>query len=1091
MQIFVLFWIVNTFLYHVAKCQSNIKGIDIGYNCIHDSQCTTGNGGEYSKCNKDLNICICTINHLGEDKCLKDSNQFYGVCRRKTFYTETQVCTLECSPKGTRRLRKGHDWYGEILHPFASFKVDKTTSACYDPKRAFNTVPSGFEIKQSSLPGIGLGVFTTSYIEQDAVFGPYKGTFDTDDTDEDLDYAWTISPREDEGRKQLIYVDAIDIALSNWLRYVNTPINAEMENVAAVQYKGEMYYKTIKSIAPGTEMFVWYGESYARYLGLKPFKHPRYNHGEAGYAGGNCDYEDERKPCLHDKNTICAEQYCFCMRGSHYRAGMCYLEGTLGGRCNGFDGETCTRDKNAVCQRGLCVCKNNTLPVNGVCRQDETLGGRCAGSNGETCGIDNNAECVNGLCRCMYGTTVIDGVCVMDETYRGRCIGKDGEPCVKDPTAVCWNKVCKCIEFYSDVNGKCTRDGYFGGQCVEKTCLGKNVVCDKVTNTCTCKTHYQQKDGKCVKSKTICSSETIEKYDYHVRDTCLYVGLDTDEIVMVLGAFTSVWLYVLLLKNYAAASCIGGETGYECYSDVYNQGIDIGYSCTHDVQCTAGNGGEYSKCNKDLNICICTITHLGEDKCMPDSDKYFGVCRKPLRHIKPGFCTLECSPKGTTKWQATQDWYGFTYEPFAAFIHDKKTSVCYDPLRAVNSAPDEIEIKPSTIPNAGFGAFAKMFIEQDTVFAPYKGTFEPESDVAGQSGYSWKIDTRTGEGRANTIWIDAKDVTLSNWLRYVNTPTSAESENVFAFQYKGEMYYQAFKSIQPGTELLVWYGDSYGEFLEIERFNPPKYYSAQSGYAGGPCHEDEEGLSCFHDDHAVCADKTCFCMAGTHIRAGKCIPDETLGGVCSGLDGETCRYDINAECRGGVCVCRNNSSPANGACRQDESFGGRCRGKDGQTCMRDDNAECVHGLCRCKYGTTAIGKTCLKDETYGGRCSGADGDDCEQDSLAKCLNTRCVCKVNSTLINGKCTLDEKVGGRCRGGEGSQCMLEINGVCKDGLCSCKADSTYINGTCRSDGALEGICINGSCRGNNVKCDTITNICGCKSTHFINAGKCVKK
>jgi hypothetical protein len=68
-----------------------------------------------------------------------------------------------------------------------------------------------------------------------------------------------------------------------------------------------------------------------------------------------------------------------------------------------------------------------------------------------------------------------------------------------------------------------------------------------------------------------------------------------------------------------------------------------------------------------------------------------------------------------------------------------QTSVCYDPLRAVNSAPDEIEIKPSTIPNAGFGAFAKMYIEQDTVFAPYKGTFEPETDVAGQSGYSWKV----------------------------------------------------------------------------------------------------------------------------------------------------------------------------------------------------------------------------------------------------------------------------------------------------------------------------------------------------------------
>lgn len=46
----------------------------------------------------------------------------------------------------------------------------------------------------------------------------------------------------------------------------------------------------------------------------------------------------------------------------------------------------------------------------------------------------------------------------------------------------------------------------------------------------------------------------------------------------------------------------------------------------------------------------------------------------------------------------------------------------------------------------------------------------------------------------------------------------------------GEMYYQVFKPVQPGTELLVWYGDSYGEFLEIERFDPPKYYSGKGKY---------------------------------------------------------------------------------------------------------------------------------------------------------------------------------------------------------------------------------------------------------------------
>jgi hypothetical protein len=46
----------------------------------------------------------------------------------------------------------------------------------------------------------------------------------------------------------------------------------------------------------------------------------------------------------------------------------------------------------------------------------------------------------------------------------------------------------------------------------------------------------------------------------------------------------------------------------------------------------------------------------------------------------------------------------------------------------------------------------------------------------------------------------------------------------------GEMFYQAFRPIQPGSELFVWYGDSYGEFLEIEPFDPPRYYYAKCKY---------------------------------------------------------------------------------------------------------------------------------------------------------------------------------------------------------------------------------------------------------------------
>jgi len=32
-----------------------------------------------------------------------------------------------------------------------------------------------------------------------------------------------------------------------------------------------MFYKTIRTIRPGEELFVYYGDDYARFLGIQPF----------------------------------------------------------------------------------------------------------------------------------------------------------------------------------------------------------------------------------------------------------------------------------------------------------------------------------------------------------------------------------------------------------------------------------------------------------------------------------------------------------------------------------------------------------------------------------------------------------------------------------------------------------------------------------------------------------------------------------------------------------------------------------------------------------------------------------------------------
>ena len=39
--------------------------------------------------------------------------------------------------------------------------------------------------------------------------------------------------------------------------------------MVAFQYQGHIYYRSFKHIYPGTELLVWYGDGYARELGIE------------------------------------------------------------------------------------------------------------------------------------------------------------------------------------------------------------------------------------------------------------------------------------------------------------------------------------------------------------------------------------------------------------------------------------------------------------------------------------------------------------------------------------------------------------------------------------------------------------------------------------------------------------------------------------------------------------------------------------------------------------------------------------------------------------------------------------------------------
>ena len=72
----------------------------------------------------------------------------------------------------------------------------------------------------------------------------------------------------------MTFVDASDVKTSNWIRWINCARNKNEESVKAKECYGKVVYQTIKDIYPGKELFVYYGEEYAKLLGIDTKQFP-------------------------------------------------------------------------------------------------------------------------------------------------------------------------------------------------------------------------------------------------------------------------------------------------------------------------------------------------------------------------------------------------------------------------------------------------------------------------------------------------------------------------------------------------------------------------------------------------------------------------------------------------------------------------------------------------------------------------------------------------------------------------------------------------------------------------------------------------
>ncbi|XP_047583069.1 histone-lysine N-methyltransferase PRDM16 isoform X2 [Lutra lutra] len=142
-------------------------------------------------------------------------------------------------------------------------------------------IPPDFELRESSVPGAGLGIWAKKRMEIGARFGPYMGAPRA--TWKEADFGWEHMLADAEVSSQEGCIQKISEDLSteklcadvgqagsgSWLKYIRVACSCDDQNLTMCQINEQIYYKVIKDIEPGEELLVHVKEG-AYSLGTVP-----------------------------------------------------------------------------------------------------------------------------------------------------------------------------------------------------------------------------------------------------------------------------------------------------------------------------------------------------------------------------------------------------------------------------------------------------------------------------------------------------------------------------------------------------------------------------------------------------------------------------------------------------------------------------------------------------------------------------------------------------------------------------------------------------------------------------------------------------
>ncbi|CAB3408213.1 unnamed protein product [Caenorhabditis bovis] len=213
-----------------------------------------------------------------------------------TTSNSATTTTSPSSPVGiglstsSSRATTENDWKqssDECLSELCIFHVpDKPVSSGNSGERAKCSLPLNLVLRPSSRDSKKLSIWSNDFIPRGARFGPLVGEVRLVDVEssivcpaeatmagqqhqlevpfDDFPDEWKLfSP---SGGRVTKIVSVIDDSKSNWMKYVCSADEDESQNLVAAQIANDIYFYSIKSISPNTELCFWFSRDYSRKL---------------------------------------------------------------------------------------------------------------------------------------------------------------------------------------------------------------------------------------------------------------------------------------------------------------------------------------------------------------------------------------------------------------------------------------------------------------------------------------------------------------------------------------------------------------------------------------------------------------------------------------------------------------------------------------------------------------------------------------------------------------------------------------------------------------------------------------------------------